>query len=208
MLFLRSTIFLFLIILSSCNNEEIRTTKELDKIFTKSEIKDINKLVVFFEKRISSTDSKLNQRYKNWIISISNLEDNTWDKFNFEDQLNIYKLLDKNTFNEIWQFNEMRYLESKDTLKHLNLAYDKKYHKYLTELGRNSEKMKWYSNKAYESGDLPQIMDLQNLFVTIDTINENHKVQSNYDFNEKLVITISSLKNFDNYHRREKWATK
>ena len=68
--------------------------------------------------------------------------------------------------------------------------------------------MAWYSKNAYQSGDLPQLMALHNLFIKIDTINEKHKVQTNFDFNERVLISISSLKHFDNYNRKEKWSEK
>ncbi|MGB1268657.1 MAG: hypothetical protein ACPG45_02885 [Flavobacteriaceae bacterium] len=201
----KHSIIFILIIFCSCNSYKTETTEELRNIFTNREIKDINRLVDFFETRMNSNKHNLNDKYKHWIISNSNIEDDTWEKFNLKDLLQVYKKIDSTTFNEIWQFNEMRYLETKDTLSYLNLAYEKKYHQYLVELGKKSKKMEWYANKAYQSGDLPQLMDLHNLFITVDTINESPKIQPNYDFNERVLITISSIKHYDNYHRKEKF---
>jgi len=202
---LRSKYLLILIIIAfiSCSTHEEKTTKEINKIFSKSEITDLNKLVRYFEDKIESKNKNTNDNYKNWIIELS--DEDYISEHKFKDVLNIYKKIDKKTFNEIWGFNKSIYRNTNDTLKRLSLAYDKKYHKFLELLGQNSPKMKWYSTKSYKDGDLPQLYELQSLFITVDTINGSYKTQESYDLNERLLITISSIKHFDNYYRKDKW---
>ncbi len=157
---------------------------------------------MFFESQIKDGKKPIDSCYKDWAV---NLWSENRKEIDFESQKKAYKKINNSTFNEIWSFCRSIYLE-KDTLKSVCLNYEGKYLDYLKLLADRNLELKNYVKTTEETGDIPQLHHLHNLFFELDTLNDQYKMKENFkDYNIKVILTINTLNAIDQFYRREKW---
>lgn len=198
-----------LFLIFSCQKENnSRTSPELTQIFNEQEIKDIKILVNYFEEEIQELNSNIDSAYVDFIRSYEDLVLSKKMKFDYDKLLTVFDTIDKNTFDEIWQFNKSVYhRQSNDTLKSIGIAYEKKYHNYLDLLGKKNEKYKEYAKHTSFSGDFPEYPVLLYLLIDLETISGKEVlIYKNFnDFNRRVVLAMSVIKSIDEENRCEKW---
>ena len=190
-------------------SQETRTTLELNKVFTESEIKDINTLVNYFESKIKIGDKELEQCYKDWFWTIQNSGfESVYDIsiFDFNGQIEVYKIINKSTFNEIWTFTKQYNLGSKDTLKVVVPNFDGKYLQYIKEIGKRRIEVKDYYESIDWSFEYGMISALP-VFLKRSTVDNDWEFRNGFkDYNDKIILTITTLTVVDNVYRKEKWG--
>ncbi len=105
----------------------MKLNKTISETFNKSEIKDLQIIFDFFNEQIC--DSKelnkdsLNECYEKYCSEIRKQQKTEYEfntRVNFEQQLEMYKQIDKSTFKEIWYFQQSwPHREQIDTLKYI-----------------------------------------------------------------------------------------
>ncbi|MGH1386223.1 hypothetical protein [Kordia sp.] len=191
-----------LFLIFSCQKENnSRTSPELTQIFNEQEIKDIEMLVSYVEKELKAktkTDD-IDKAYQEFLGTyFENYFNDINETFTYEDIKNLYSTIDKNTFNTIWQYNKGFNFVLKDSTKSINMAYEKKYMKYLDVLGEKSLKIKGYVNSTRASGVTP-IYSIPPLLFTFNTESRKPEIPKTFgDYNTRVyrsidLITIADL---------------
>ncbi|MDC9724048.1 MAG: hypothetical protein PSN34_14925, partial [Urechidicola sp.] len=92
--------------------QELKTTPELSKIFTESEIADINTLVDYFESKIQIEGESLEDLYKGVLYSSATYDESFFSLniFNLEDLESTFDKIEKKTFKEIWNYSGTIYI--------------------------------------------------------------------------------------------------
>jgi len=108
---------------------ELKSNKTISETFNESEINDLQIIFDFFNGQICDSNKldyySLNECYEKYCSEIRE-QQKTENEFNpkldFEQQLEMYKQIDKSTFKEIWYFQQSwPRREQKDTLKYISL---------------------------------------------------------------------------------------
>ena len=190
----------------SCQ-KKIRTTAELNKIFTQKEISDINLLVDYFEEELLQFNSNIDSAYVDFFTKEEDIA-NGKVKFHYEKLTKVFNTIDQNTFDEIWQFNPGTYASHpNNTVKFINIAYEKKFHQYIGELGKKNNTYKYLWERINASGSFPNFFTLQLLVFEVDTTSFQKVIINKdfSDFNKRVIIAMTTIKAIDEENRREKW---
>ena len=146
-----------LILISSCKSQY--STTELRNNFSPDQIQDLNKIREFFKNEMCLyMDSDFETCYKR--IPHEYLEATSygfWSNINFEKQQALYNEISKYTFNEIWSFCKVIYLDSGKEFKSVCAVPNGAYQKYLTEIGKKNPVIDDYAKRLNELGDFPNI---------------------------------------------------
>jgi hypothetical protein len=197
-----SAIFLFMLAGCGENSQTSSTEKKLNSYstitdyFTQKEIKDLAKLLDFFNEQIcvsSGIDKKkiiecydgfiekFNERVMEGIIDV---------KIPFDEQQRMYKQISDSLFHQIWILSSWVGRNSPDTLKSINYNFiDGRYMKFMNELGKDYEMIKEYCEVSVVhlgGGISPSMVE------DIMMIKERY----NYDLNDirlQLVVAIHYL---------------
>jgi hypothetical protein len=173
--------------------------------FTKEEIKDLAKLLDFFNGQIcisSGIDKKnIIECYDNFIRSVYEMvPDGYFDfKISFEEQQEIYKQISDSLFLQIWGVVTIVGKNSPDTLKSIDLKRDGKYMKFLNELGKEYEMINNYCEDFRWAGGTSVSMAEEII---------NIKEKYHYDLNDtrlQLVVAIHYLRWNDGLLRNRKY---
>ncbi len=177
------------------------STSELRNNFSKEEIKDLQKITDFFKSQICKNK---NSNFKTCFTEIlPELIDNGWKpiliKVDFEKQKELYALISKSTFDEIWVFGKARYPETGLELKSIGSKYNGRYQKYIAEIGLNNKEIKDYADRLTSAGDFESMGLLQSrIYLNPTDFNlDNPNIQ--------LIISIHYLSQNDNEKRVDKW---
>lgn len=196
---------LFLILINCSTKKESNSLYSdtlIQKTFTKNEIKDLQKILDFFNSEIcKSTQENINNCYLNYCSRIgTEIKKHGIYKthIDFEKQYKIYKQINSNTFSEIWLFQQSLPLrERKDTLKYLGFNNNSKYIKFLNEYGKENKAVKDYVNNFNISSDFGPSM--------ISQVIMNYEAFQIEDIKSKLLIAIHYLTLNDQHWRKEKY---
>jgi len=191
--------------LTSCfleRNYELSADNLINETFNKSEIKDLQHILDFFNNEICNSNiENLNECYANYCLEIkTQIEKNVFfnTNLNFERQRKLYNKIHNNTFNEIWRFQKnFKGNKRKDTLKYLGFNYQGKYRKFLNEYGKENNAVKGYVKNYNVSADFgpPMIAEMSMNY-------ESFRVN---ELKTKLVIAVHYLTLNDQNWRNEKY---
>ena len=158
--------------------------------FTQEEIKDLAKLLDFFNEQICVSFGKDKKNtlecYDHFIRSVYEMvPEGYFDfKISFEEQQEIYKQICDSLFLQIWGVATFVGRNSPDTLKLIDLRGDGKYMKFLNELGKEYEMINTYCENFRLAGGTSVSM-VENII--------NIKEKYHYDLNDtrlQLVVAI------------------
>jgi len=186
---LRYLIIIGLLILNfSCKTQKV--TPELKNNFSSEQIADLQKIMKFFKNRICiESKSDFGSCFEPMLPKlIETGYEPIFEKINFNEQLELYKSISKNTFNEIWTFCKTRDLVKNTEYQSLCAkGADGKYSEYLLEVGKKNKFIKNYAEKLIASGDFEPSGFLQSQIYT-------NKSEFNFkDPNIQLIIAIHFL---------------
>lgn len=198
--------FIILLVISSffifsCEKEnEPRTTPELTQIFNEEEIKDIEILVSYVEKELKEKTkiNDINKAYQEFLsLYFEDYFNHINKTFVYEDIKNLYTTINKNTFNTIWEYNTGFNFVLKDSTKSINMAYEKKYMKYLDVLGKKSLKIKEYVNSVRATGASTNYL-IPPLLFTFNNESKKPEVPKTFgDYNTRVYRSIDLITNAD-----------
>ncbi|WP_117882797.1 hypothetical protein [Aureibaculum luteum] len=199
------TYILIAFFLTSCfseSNSTLSTDNLINETFNKSEIKDLQHILDFFNNEICNSNyGNINECYLNYCLEIITQFEKTGtfnSNLNFEKQRKLYSKIDNNTFNEIWVFQKNLPLnERKDTLKNLELNYEGKYRNFLNEYGKENIEIKKYDESYNVSAGLSPSMFAE--------MAENYELFKITKLKTKLVIAIHYMTLNDQNWRNEKY---
>ena len=203
------TIFVFLLSWSGCtyNTErKLNNNATVTDCFTREEIKDLTKLLDFFNEQIcvlkSTEKKKVIECYDGFIERMSKtVETGSFEiNISFEKQYEIYKQISDSVFNQIWVFGRSWSRSSPDTLKRIDYRVDGKYVKFLKELGNDYDMIKTYSMSLELAYSLSPSMIGEILMI---------KEEYQYDLTDirlQLVVAIHYLTMNDQFERKEKYS--
>ncbi|WP_299680905.1 hypothetical protein [uncultured Tenacibaculum sp.] len=196
---------LFLVLINCSTKKESNSLYSdtlIQKTFTKNEIKDLQKILDFFNSEIcKSAQENINDCYLNYCSKIrTEIKKHGMYKvhIDFQKQYEIYKQINSNTFSEIWLFQQSLPLrERKDTLKYLGFNNNSKYIKFLNEYGKENKAVKDYVNSFNIASDFGPSM--------ISQVIMNYEAFQIEDIKSKLLIAIHYLTLNDQNLRKEKY---
>ncbi|MDA3880134.1 MAG: hypothetical protein PF436_07090 [Prolixibacteraceae bacterium] len=153
----------------SCQSRfDLKSDKYLNEIFSKDEVKEIEKMISYVDDIvIENTDNKnINQAYHQFLDKINQtIQDSSrfLVPFEEEEKYEFLESLDSSIFNEFWYMgNHIRMSRYKDSIykdldnyKHLNLRPYGKYLDYLEKIGEDDEFYKSLKESLKVAGDLP-----------------------------------------------------
>ena len=199
------TYILIVLFLISCTPESIGSLNSdtlIKKTFNKSEIKDLQKIIDFFNNEICNSNyENLNECYQNYCSKRKkqvelNVEFNT--NINFEKQQKLYSKIQNNTFKEIWSFQKsLPIRERKDTLKYLSFNHNGKFVEFLKQYGNENKKIKNYYESFLMFRDISPSM-----FAGVLMEFEDYDIK---DIRSKLIFAIHYLTLNDQNLREEKY---
>ena len=199
------TYILIAFFLTSCfleRNNELSSDNLINETFNKSEIKDLQHILDFFNNEICNSNiENLNDCYANYCLKIKTQIEKTVafnTNLNFEKQRKLYNQISNKTFKEIWRFQKSLPIhEEKDTLKYLGFNYEGKYRKFLNEYGKENNAVKKYGESYNVSADLGPSM--------IAELSMNYESFKINELKTKLLIAIHYLTINDQSWRKEKY---
>lgn len=204
----KNIIFIFLLILIGCTHnteEELNRNSTVTDCFTREEIKDLTKLLDFFNNRICTSQGidkkKIIECYDSFIERMSEAAEagDIEIKIPFEKQQKIYHQISDSLFYQIWTFHKTWKRDSPDTLKCIDYRVDGKYVKFLKVLGKDYEMIKEYGKSLELSYCLSPSMTAEIFMI---------KEYYHYDLNDirlQLVVAIHYLTMNDQFERKEKY---
>ncbi len=197
---------ILIISLTSCSpnrTSEIENNPTFNKIFTITEIADLDHLYNFFNASICSDNDRLNSEecYANFLEQLRNSADAKNGDYDlnipFEKQKEAYKGITDSTFNEIWRLSWKMMYKPTDTLQNLYLWNNGKYADFLKEVGKTDPVINQYSNSFQASGDMSPSMRAGVLM--------NYKYYNIKDVRVRFIIAIHYMTLNDNHYRIEKY---
>ncbi len=194
---------LVLIGCSTSNREKLESNSTITTVFNKSEIRDLTKILEFFNEQICAAQNvdknNLLDCFQSFFMRLAEA-DQTGSieiRIPYEEQQNMYKQISDSTFNQIWLFEKIWNRHSTDTLKHINYKYDGKYVEFLSALSKEDEVIRnYYENFKALRGISPSMV--AELVKNYDFYNIN-------DIRIRLVVAIHYLTMNDQFERNEKY---
>jgi len=191
------------IISCSPKDQKISENMTIKSVFDSAEIRDLEKILMFFETQICQNENVSTENvqncYQSFFIRMEKAEEiGSIDlKISFESQLKLYKEIDSATFNQIWTFNQSWKKNSLDTLKSITYNCNGKFVRFLETFAKEDEVVKEYYNSFQLAGDIGPTM--------VARLRKLHKDYDTHDIRIRLLIAIHYLTLNDQYHRIEKY---
>jgi hypothetical protein len=197
----KNLFIVFLIVgLSGCASRQSKLSdnRTFNKIFTHSEIQELQILFDFFNENIcvDNEAKNLTKCYKEFFKRFEKTEE--FD-IPLEEQLILYDKISENTFQEFWGFGKswnVLFEAPQDTFKLIYLKIDGKYIDFLKEVARNDKVIENYYQNLVTIGDLSPTI-VAELFYDYD----KYKIR---DIRVKFIVAIHYLTLNDIWFRREK----
>ena len=205
-------VIVLLLILSGCSydtEKKLCNSLTVTDCFTHEEIKDLAKLLDFFNEQIC-VSSGMNK--KEIIKCYDSFIERMWKetveiggvelKIPYFKQQEVYNQISDSLFNQIWIFIKNRKRNETgtlDTLRTIEYRIDGKYVKFLKELGKEYELAKNYSETLEIFYNISPSM-----YSDIFVIKEYYQYDLN-DIRLQLVLAIHYLTMNDQYQRKEKF---
>ena len=162
---------------------------ELQAHFSTEQVADLNKITSFFKNQICiESPSDFGNCFKPIIKKfVKNGYEPTFNRINYNEQLTLYKSIDKSTFAEIWSFCELQD-SIKTKFRSLCLKEsDGKYINYLLNLGENNKFIEDYATKVIGSKNFKSSLLLKQI------IDDNKAEFDLENTNIQLIIAIHFL---------------
>ncbi|WP_299580306.1 hypothetical protein [uncultured Sunxiuqinia sp.] len=141
--------------------DNLNSDASIDSIFTQNEIRDLEVLVGFFEKQISTkgTTEDLPSTYQAFFEKMAQTKKIGAIKLplDFEEQQKIYQQIDPKTFDEIWLVSKAITHEG-DTINTIQLNREGKYKRLLEALSTQNPTLLKYDYDLETAGDLSPAM--------------------------------------------------
>jgi hypothetical protein len=192
-----------LIGISSTSQENLKSDSTITTVFNETEIKDLTKILNFFEEHICATQhvalSNIAGCYQSFFERMQKADETgvVEIKIPFVEQQNLYKQINESTFNEVWNFGKSWKYSSTDTLNTISLKYESKYIKFLEELGNGDNTIRVYYISFKNEGSISPSM-----FFGLLLNYDNYIIN---DIRVRLVIAIHYLTLNDKYERNDKY---
>jgi hypothetical protein len=145
--------------------KELSGDSILHKHFDKSEVRDLSRIVLFFDNFITSEygtkEDSISLCYQRFMDSIefqalyAKKVDTKLDQQGID---NLFSQIDSSTFNSIWYFSEGYSRPTKDSLIVLDISVLSPYAKFLFDLGKEDSNFSVYSNNFSMAGDISPII--------------------------------------------------
>ncbi|MCK0109328.1 hypothetical protein MWU58_08485 [Flavobacteriaceae bacterium S0825] len=194
---IQKIVLLFILIVSFSSCKGIKSTNELEKYFTKSQIRDLNKINNFFiSEHLNSTRDNYGESYKKMQeFTYFNGIDALINQVGFKKQLKLYNSISKSTFDEIWEIKQNTDVEFSSE-EYILPQYKGKFQSYLKYLSQTNSLAKDCWKNMEMSGDFYHLMLDYYILENFDKIDFN-------DFNNQIIISIYFLSLVDNNERDE-----
>lgn len=178
--------FLTLFILNSCQTKY--SNSELEKNFSKEQIKELKKLTEFFKKEVClNSESVFGNCFRK--INHDSLFINgvgIWNKIDFDKQKKMYEDINS-SFEEIWLYCESTYYPEKTKAKSLCANTTGLYVKYLTDYGKTNPRIAKYVENILAAGIFSDLYLRHQ-----EILNDNKSFDLN-DPNIQLILAIHYL---------------
>ncbi|SNR15178.1 hypothetical protein [Tenacibaculum jejuense] len=197
---------LLILVLINCSTKKesnsLYSDALIQKTFTKNEIKDLQKILDFFNSEMcKSVQENINDCYLTYCSRIeAEVKKHGMYKahIDFKKQYEVYKQINSNTFREIWLFQQSLPLrERKDTLKYLGFNHSGKYIRFLNEYGKENKAVKHYIANFNTALDFGPSM--------INQVIMNYETFQIENIKSKLLIAIHYLTLNDQNLRKEEY---
>ena len=194
---------LFLINFSAKSQERLNDNSTIKTVFNEIEIKDLETILNFFDNKICETEninkSNILECYSSFFERMAKSENAGSIEFRipFNEQENIYKLINQTTFDEIWIFGKNWKRETNQTFKYLSYNLNGKYVKFLEKLGIENKVIKTYIESLYAAGDISPSM-----FANVLMGYKNYDITNSQI---RLMIAIHYLTLNDQNNRTDKY---
>jgi len=191
-----TTIIVLALIISSCKS--VQSTAELKQHFTKSQVRDLNKINNFFiSEYLNSTKENYEESFKKMFeFTYNHGIDTLINEVDFRKQLKLYKSISKSTFVEIWEIKQNTDVEFSAN-EYILPRHKGKFQTYLKHLSKVNSLAKDCWKHMEMSGDFYHLM------LSYYIVNNFDKIDFD-DFNNQIIISIYYLSMFDNNERDEK----
>ncbi len=185
------------------SKSELKADLIISNVFDDAEIRDLSKILTFFDEQICIVQQIDNSRIKDCYqayferMKKAAKTGNIEIKIPFEEQQKMYSNMDESTFRQIWYFGKNWRRNLPDTIKSIGLKCDGKYAEFLKIVGNENNVIKEYYESLKACGDISPTM--------VADLMMNYK---NYDINDvkiRLIIAIHYLTMNDQYERKEKY---
>lgn len=203
---LRLLLFLIpILFLLSCSHSsnDLSENKTFQKVFTASEINDLQRLFDFFNESIcSSTSQDLDKCYEAFLTKTKAGVDTTtgefWIDVPFDKQREFYNSIDSSVFNEIWWLGKAYHPNGGDTTQYIYLNPEGKYLEFLNAVGENDEVISNYTLRIENfAGEIPPSL--------ITGVLIGYKNFNIYDIRVKFILAIHYLTLNDRMYRDEEY---
>ncbi|MEX0811022.1 MAG: hypothetical protein WD048_02320 [Chitinophagales bacterium] len=197
LLFLSFTMFI------GCSKKANKLThiKEINSVFTESEIEDLEVLFDFFNNSICNNKIEyLTDCYYDFFDKVKTSADSgsLYLHIPIEDQLALYDQLNDSTFYQIWAIGKSwNHEDTDDTLKSVYYRWDGKFFEFLKQAGKQNEFAKAYLESVEAAGSPPPSL--------VASITYNYKELGIEDLRVKFILAIHFLTLNDEYKREEKY---
>jgi hypothetical protein len=194
---------LILLNCSNSSNLNLESNQTVKSVFNKSEIKDLSRILKFFNEQICSIQrvDQVNpsECYRSFFERMKKTSDEGFINIEipYKEQQILYTQIRESTFEEIWSIGKSWIPHTTDTTKSIYYNHEGKFVAFLKELGNENKMIKNYYD-AYEScGDIcPSIV--ADLIMNY----ENYDIK---DVRVQLVVAIHYLTLNDQTERNEKY---
>lgn len=190
-------LFVSIILLFNLSCKSLKSTTELEQVFTKNEIKDLNRINNFFVKEyLNSSEKNFETSFKDMFqFTYSYGIDTLINRVDFNKQRKLYHSI-HHTFDEIWEvkINEHEPFKGEE---YIVPKYQGKFQLFLKQLSKTNTFANLCNKKMEESGDFNMLFFDNYIIHNFDKINFT-------DFNNQLIISIYYLSMVDDRERDER----
>ncbi len=203
------SIIFIILTLVGCSDKQpksLDTDPIVIQIFEDTEIRNLSKILQFFEEQICTNqqidNEKISDCYKAYLKQLSKAVETGCIEINipFEEQKKMYKAIDTSTFNQIWYIGKQRFPDSPKTFKYFTLYHNGKHVKYLKFLkavGDKNEIIKDYYEALRSVGSISP--------TSVAHLLKSYQLYDVSDIKIRLIIAIHYLTLNDQYERKEKY---
>ena len=184
----------------------MRSTPELAQIFNTEEIEDINLIVEFFEKSIQKQTNMKHLDSAYIEFAKQNLEDELFhfEGFEYTDVRQLFDDLAPTTFKNIWDHNRGFNRRTKDSIKSITIAYEKKYMNFLSLIGTKNPTIEYITDNIKATGSF----DPYSHYILFRQFDKEGKQISHFpkqlgDFNRRVIVAVTALTILEKIHEHE-----
>lgn len=182
-------LFFLLLFSSSLSGQNLKTDSTVNSIFTAQEISDLEKILNFFTHQICEVEDINKIQAAGCFESyFKNLEERSRGsshfnlKLSLEKQKTFYNSIDTSTFNDIWHYQKLQNLITRDTIIELSLDPGGKYAEFLHALGQEYDKVGLYYDDLKACGGISPV-----------TMAELMKNYQEFPFNDERIRLLFAI---------------